>query len=92
MSHCIDCGVRLTSDNRVSDGRNLCKPCKNERQEIGRRRLAQTLKEIQQAEKLEREALALTPPRTFNYGNQPYVPERGYYRNDGHKHILSRGF
>lgn len=38
-------------------------------------------------------AKVLVQPPTFNTAGQPYVPTRqAYYRNEGNRHIQSRGF
>jgi predicted transcriptional regulator len=34
----------------------------------------------------------LVPPRTFTYNGELYVPPKVMQRNDGNKHIKSRGF
>ena len=44
-------------------------------------------------EKLNEPASNIVPPRTHNYMNEKYTPEKNvYYRNEGNKHITSRGF
>lgn len=74
--------VMFGIDKSQKDGINIrCKPCK---------RLH--VKGIPQYVKAERHPDA-APPRQINVMEGHYVPACDtYYRNDGHKHIRSRGF
>jgi hypothetical protein len=49
------------------------------------------IKVIEQAEE-KKEIPNLVPPRTFIYKQESYKTEKAYYRNDGNKHIQSKGF
>ena len=84
---CIHCKqtlplVMFGKDNSRKDGINArCKPCT---------RLH--VKGLKGYVKKERDP-SLTPPRQINVMQGEYVPVcTTYYRNDGHKHLKSRGF
>lgn len=85
--HCCACNQTLPvalfgKDKSTKDGLNIrCKPCQRLR-----------VKGIPQYVKAERHPDA-APPRQINVMTGHYVPACDtYYRNDGHKHIKSRGF
>lgn len=84
---CIACKktlpvVMFGKDKSRKDGLTpRCKPC---------HRLH--VKGFDQYTKQERDP-SLEPPRQINVMQGTYVPPRDtYYRNDGHKHLKSRGF
>lgn len=95
----------LVADTMSKGGyRPLCKPCKNKQQSKQRiaaeyrdkqKALQEAAKRAEQEEKAlrEREALPfIAKPRTYNTMTSVYVPDtREFYRNNGHKHIPSRG-
>lgn len=92
MRTCITCKLSLPVANFLGN-RNQCRKCRNAAQKVSIE--AMRLREKQQAlmdlakRDNPRENVAL--PRTFAYLNSTYKPERGYARNDGLKHIQSRG-
>lgn len=84
---CTNCkqtlpAVMFGKDKSRRDGvAARCKPCN---------RLH--VKGLKGYEKTERDP-SLVPPRMINVMEGVYVPEcTTYYRNDGHKHLKSRGF
>lgn len=87
---CIRCAVMLTPENLVPDTngrfRTVCRKCRNEDQV--RRRNEAKARDAEEA----RAAAATAKPRTV-IGEGTYLTsqERAYYRNDGNKHIPSKG-
>ena len=73
----------------------LCRSCKNKMQVESRKRLKERDAEIakyQAVEIVKEIDDGRTPARTFVYLGQTYRPEVAYCRNDGLKHVLSRGY
>ncbi len=82
-----------TSQNGV---RPLCKPCRSVQQAEERKRRDKKLRELIKLEIAARKAKQdLVPPRTFNHIKDPATwtghAERQYVRNNGNKHIPSKG-
>lgn len=99
---CTSCGKikhvdEFCADRNGSNGtRPLCKPCKNKQQ--AKQRAVRAMKAKQDAlhtlsvREVEIRDNNLTPPRTFLYHyDQPYRTEPSYVRNNGNKHIPSKG-
>lgn len=82
-----------TSPNGV---RTLCKPCRAVQQAAERKRKAERIKALVKAEAEVRKLKPdLVPPRTFNYLKSKETwsgfKEPQYVRNNGNKHIPSKG-
>lgn len=99
---CRVCNVTKPLDQMQFGGKGyadgykyLCKACKNKQHAASRKRAKERdiemaeLEAINLVEKIEN---GRTPARTFVYLDKPYMPEVSYQRNDGLKHIQSRGF
>lgn len=97
---CKSCGatklismfVRCTKS--VTGYRQLCTACKSKQNAAHRAKRAASVVQAVQETRAAREAdKNVTPPRTFVPANTAWVPQDiGYVRNNGNKHIQSRGF
>lgn len=85
----------VTSSEYKGGVRPLCKPCKSVKQTAERRRRDKVVRDMVKAELAQRKAREdLVPPRTFNYVKaEPWdgKQEAIYIRNNGNKHIPSKG-
>jgi hypothetical protein len=90
MQKCNQCGEtnlnRLVVSSQIKSGyRSICKTCNNASKKQAREN--QRLLALNPPPKPENAA----PPRT-HFGTGSYTPDPlAYYRNDGNKHIQSRG-
>lgn len=102
VKKCSRCGLEkpltefIQRSNVKSGYGAMCKPCKNDAQVAQRASSMERerLQAIEDAKALNAEDLVargVCLPRTFVF-TETYVPDnRVYYRNDGNKHIQSRG-
>lgn len=102
MKTCRRCGTQYPATNKYfafnkqsADGLYYyCKPCKNRENVARLADRAEQARQLAAAAKERKESL--TPPRTFNHLKNPECwtghTERQYIRNEGLKHIPSRGF
>lgn len=96
---CKKCGetkaltLFVPSRNAAIGYRSLCKACKNVQQLATRQRRAAEAVARVQATRVEREAdPTITPPRNYVGHTGKWVPPaEGYVRNNGNKHIPSKG-
>ena len=82
--------------HRPSGYRPHCKECKNAKQRdskaIRRQRDREAALVHAAIEAERRKSMNIAAPRTY-VSTETWVPEeRAYYRNDGNRHIKSRGF
>lgn len=99
---CRVCNVTKPLDQMQFGGKGyadgykyLCRDCKNKSQVASRKRRKELdiqIAELEACVLVEKIEDGRTPARTFVYLNKPYIPDVSYQRNDGLKHIQSRGF
>ena len=108
MRTCNRCGKtkplhEFVTDPKYKHGhRPFCRVCKSKEQ--AKQRVAARLRDKQKAlleaaarqeadSKAQKGESLIVPPRTYTNMAVPYVPDtQVYYRNNGNKHIPSRGF
>jgi hypothetical protein len=98
---CISCGgtfeykFLVQGSNYEGGVRPLCKPCRRGIQTAERRRREQAVRDMAKAQaEVRKNTQDLVPPRTFNYLKaEPWdgKQEAIYIRNNGNKHIPSKG-
>lgn len=73
--------------------RPLCKVCRRKQQQSARTQSrAATVARTNAENEAARNDPRRTPPRTYNTGTTPWVPQdTTYYRNNGNKHVPSKG-
>ena len=73
--------------------RPICKTCRKAQQQRARiQSRAAAIERINTENEMLRNDTQRTPPRTYNTGTTPWVPQdTTYYRNNGNKHIPSKG-
>lgn len=95
MKTCTTCNVAHPL-SEFPKKRGQCRTCRNEWQKanLEARRLRdkqRVLEELAAKDAAYLAARNIAAPRTYNVMTTVYVPEKGHCRNDGNKHIQSRG-
>lgn len=93
---CIHCCKPIEMHNRIYDNakntdhyRTVCRPCKNVAQI--KQRAARARRDAEASAPAERTPDTVPPRQHIGVGTYSPAADRTFYRNDGLKHIQSRG-
>lgn len=93
---CLHCKTPIDPDNRIYDNpanrdsyRSVCRPCKNKMQI--KQREARKQRDAAASVPDSRLPDAVPPRQHIGVGTYSTADEKTFYRNDGLKHIRSRG-